>query len=40
MSDNDAIQIEEFYAKKFDDAQRKSFINKMERKLHNREHRA
>lgn len=39
MSLNDAIEIEEYYEKKWDDAHRRDFINRRERKLHNKEKR-
>ena len=40
MSYNDAIEIEDYYSDKYDDARRKGFIGRMERKLHNKEHRS
>ena len=39
MSYNDALAIEDYYADKYDDARRKGFIGRMERKLHNKERR-
>ncbi|MGH7241336.1 MAG: hypothetical protein ACREGB_03515 [Candidatus Saccharimonadales bacterium] len=40
MSEYDAIEIEDYYAEKYDAARRKGFIGRMERKLHNKEHHA
>ena len=40
MSDSDAIEIEDYYANKYDEARRKGFIGRMERKLHNKERRS
>jgi hypothetical protein len=40
MSDSDAIAIEDYYADKYDEARRKGFIGRMERKLHNKERRS
>ena len=39
MSNIDAYEIEDYYADKYDDTRRKGFISRMERKLHNKEHR-
>lgn len=37
MSFDDAIEIEDYYAKKTSRAQQRDFIGRMERKLHNKE---
>ncbi|HWT55906.1 MAG TPA: hypothetical protein VN031_02645 [Candidatus Microsaccharimonas sp.] len=39
MSEYDAIEIEDYYAERYDAARRKGFIGRMERKLHNKERR-
>lgn len=40
MSEYDAIEIEDYYAERYDSARRKGFIGRMERKLHNKERRS
>lgn len=40
MSEYDALAIEDYYAEKYDEARRKGFIGRMERKLHNKERRS